>query len=553
MARVSFTLRKTDADPDLGSYLRYEEGVSYESSGPGGTAASVGSRIDYDNALRADGIQIAPEEFEESFFQATSVCYGEVSLDWGVNIEPATAAPTPTGVVLVYSPTGEPQTIAAGDILVESTSTYEFEHTGLPEGKWAYYSLFVHYQSTGGDNYYERVASLAIIVPKNYGSTLQLWERIPEYYRIQDTELGDFDYSPCIGDVGVNMRVGPLFKMLSIIGFDIDRIRTIIDYLMVAKDPLIANSETLAAISEQMAAKLKVTDLGPQRLRSLLGDVGYFRRTKGTLVGTEFFARSLSGSGIELDSETGDITVYSQRTNYITVPKTGFGILSHRAAGDIEQDEDEQLPFSDTTYAAYSGSYNVSGNNFTTTGTGSGDGVNSVIISIDSPVPVQQNGSDRVAFSIHAGLGTEAIKWVRLVDGAENVVGWQDKPISIDGVRSFEVTATGASAGAGWLNTTIELLVDLSETTTFQAGGLLAERNHLGGYFDGDTVRGGWLIDSSSVSDYRWSGSANSSASIFAEDYERTKAILQELLFEVFPITEVSKYNIVAFNAIPGF
>src|ERR1700741_1653963 len=168
MARVSFRLRNTSGE--LGSYLRYDED-------------ELGPRTDYDSALRADGLQLAPQEFSESFFDATSVCYGEVDLTWAVNIvDTITADPQITGVVVVYSPNGEPQTIASGDILVESTNTFNHTQGGLTEGRWAYYSLFVHYESNAGDNYYEKVASVAELVPKNYGSNLLLWNRIPEYY-----------------------------------------------------------------------------------------------------------------------------------------------------------------------------------------------------------------------------------------------------------------------------------------------------------------------------------------------------------------------------------
>jgi len=549
MARVSFTLRNEATNPDLGSYLRFDDTFEYVTSQPGGSvgaAASI-SRTNYDSALRADGLQIAPMEFDETYFEGESNCYGKVDLEWGVNITTVEATPVVTGVVLVYSPWGEPQTISAGNILVESTSTYEFLHTDVPTGKWAYYSLFVHYESTGGDDYYERAASLAVLPPVDHGSTLDLWDRIPSYYRYQDGQIGSVTNDECLGvNLPADSVVGPLFKFLSIIGFDMDRIRTIADHVMVSRDPLVANTPTLGAIGDMLGVPLETTDLGSQRMRTFLNDVGYFRRSKGTELGTEYFAQSVSGSDILIDQTNQEITLYSQRVNYVTVPKNGSGIVTHRAAGDVEQAEVSALDFSDTTYAPYSGSYSYSIPTFTTTGTGASAGVNSVMIHIDSVVPVQLG--DSVGFTVHSGVGTSAIKWVRLVDAAENVVGFEDVPIGL----AYEVGATANASTGIWTDTYVELLVDLSEVPSMDLSSLLAERNHLGEYFDGDTVRGGWLIDASSVSDYRWSGSANLSQSIFAEDYERSKSIIDELLFDVFPITEADDYTIVSYNAIPG-
>lgn len=554
MARVSFTLRRIDADTDLGSYLRFDTSESYDTSGASGASFTLAARTDIDTALRSDGLQTAPETFAETYFEAVSSCYGEVDLEWAVNIvEVPPVTPDVTGIVLVYSPLGEPQTIAAGDILVESSTTYTYSHSGLTEGRWAYYSLFLHYESSGGDSYYERAASLAVLVPANLGSTSLLWNRIPEYYRAADTALGDSSYSACVG-LPAGQSVGPLYKFLSIIGFDMDRMRTMLDYQMVSNDPALANTEHLDALGLQLGTILESTDLGAQRLRTLLNDIGFFRRSKGTEAGTKFFGSVISGSLFDIDQTTGEITVYSQRVNYITVPKNGIGITTDRAAFDTEETTPNAFGWTGASVGA--GSYAVSGNTYSTTGTGSGLGINSVMLHNSSPVPVLLD--DRVWFSVQSNVGTSAIKWARLVDASGNVLGFQDTPVNINGSPAFEIVVDDEvnTSTTVWTTAYVEYFVKLGGTggvSPMDNGSLLAERNHLGTYFDGDTVRGGWLIDSSSVSDYRWSGSANSSASIFAEDYERTKKIINQLLWDVVPITEESKYTIVAYNAIPGF
>lgn len=99
----------------------------------------------------------------------------------------------------------------------------------------------------------------------------------------------------------------------------------------------------------------------------------------------------------------------------------------------------------------------------------------------------------------------------------------------------------------------------MDSVTTYELSSLLAERNHLGEYFDGSSTRGGWIVDtSSSVSDYRWSsegennGNSYQSISIYAEEYQRTRAILTNFFANSLPIGLADYYTIVATDAIPG-
>lgn len=110
-----------------------------------------------------------------------------------------------------------------------------------------------------------------------------------------------------------------------------------------------------------------------------------------------------------------------------------------------------------------------------------------------------------------------------------------------------------AAPSAAWTNVYVEFLVDLSQVPKFVLELLIAERNNLGGYFDGDKRRGGWLLGTPSIGDYRWDSAADASVSLFAEDYKRTNSILDALLWEALPITEVDKYDIVSYNAVPGY
>ena len=509
MARVSFTLRRQSTSPDLGSYLRYEDDVAYTSYGAGGASVEVAaeSRTDTDTTLRADGLQIAPEQFAESFFDATSTCYGEVDLNWQVNVN-TTLGPAPdiTEVVVVYSPDGEPMTISSGDILLETSFDTFHRQAGLQQGKWAYYSLFGHYESNGGDDYYERLASLSVLVPNDYGSAYSLWNRVPAYYRLQDSLLGTVVEDPevlaCYGRVPTDKRLGPLFKYFSVIGFEIDRVRTILDHLMISRDTALANTQTLDALAIQMGTPLRSYDLGGQRLRALMQDLGLFFRSKGTLDGIEYFAKAVFGAELEIDQVNKTIKLFSQRVNYIQRPTT-MNDVTHRAAGDVEYTTSgtgasvtsNALAFSDTSYSAYSGSYSVSGSQFTTTGTGAVDNVNSVMIHIPSEVPVKLG--DKVGFSVHSGIGGDALKFVRVVDASENVLGYSTVSKRVDGAPAFEVEITDDvnTNTSTFTNGFVEIIVDLSQTSGYDLALSIAERNNLGSYFDGSLTRGGWLTD----------------------------------------------------------
>lgn len=348
MAFVSFALRRYVID--RGSYARYDTDT-YNTAASAGNAASADTWIydhtddprDNDQYLRSDGYQIPPNEFVTSFIEASAVSYGTVNLNWELPLQSEIGETTvPTEGVLVYSSSGPPATIASGAVLVESSNVFSYEHTGLRQGKWAYYTLFVRYQSSLGVDFYEPVASVEVLVPYNYQSTLLLWERIPEYHRDLDTQIGEYidpasDYAVKeLGCLPVGGLVGPLFKFLSIFGFEMDRIRTTVDYLMISRDPAEANTEVLDALSSTLGLAVNSSSISVERLRALLDDLGYIRRAKGTLEGARLYGRAVSGSDIDVDSAAREIKIYAQRVNYITDPLDATGVVSSRPAHEAE-------------------------------------------------------------------------------------------------------------------------------------------------------------------------------------------------------------------------
>lgn len=267
------------------------------------------------------------------FLNVSTPCYGEVVVTWdSAVIEEVdestvipwnnnTAAPvTPTEIVIVYSPDGVPQTVLSGDLLFRGPSAGTITQSLMPRGRWAYYSLFLRYTDmTTGGSYYSRVAATAVLPTIDYGSTQQLWRRVPMHYRALDEQLANPLMPGTIcGYTGQSF--GPLYKFLSIIGFEMDRIRTLTDAFGVAKDPFLGSPRSLDLTARLLDVPIQGADLGDQRLRRLLNSIGFLRRSKGTSEALRLYLTSFIGTDLSIFNN-GEIRVHSQRVNYVPSPK----------------------------------------------------------------------------------------------------------------------------------------------------------------------------------------------------------------------------------------
>jgi len=643
MALKSFSLRRPA--PDRGSYVRYDpdtQNVAASAGIPGDWIIDdpYGTR-DVDRYLRSDDYLIPPNEFVESFIEANSVEYGVVDLRWEMPLA-STIEETPAATegILVYSPVGSPLTVQSGTVLQQSSNNFSYRHINVTQGKWAYYGLFVRYQSTIFGDWYEKVADIEVLVPNNYQSVLELWKRIPQYYRELDIQHSDAiavnpnsDYAKVsLGALPGGFVVGPLFRFLSIFGFEMDRMRTIIDHVIVSKDPAEANTEMLTALTAMMGLPYTADEISGERLRALLDDIGYIRRNKGTEIGAELYGSAFSGSAVDIDAATKCITFYAQRVNHILDPLNASGLASARPAHECEVQRPlyNRGTYDPTTYVegdpntypskggdssyvpgmywtaasattfnnipvdvgdkiiAYSkdggvefavhgdafladnyDSYNIYSYSgpaeavYTPNGSGDADGVTHLMFQIDCPIPVKSG--DRVAFSVHSAVGTEALKWVRLVTKERDVVGYSTGVTKAGDAPAAQALAIDNLNEDGYTVVLIEFLIDISSVDKYQLKYLLAERNRLGEYFDGSFTRGGWLTDpdGNRASDYRWSDDGNNlsgfndgtpfySISVYSEDFRRTRALLFNSFKRALPITVADAYEFCAFDAVPG-
>lgn len=267
-----------------------------------------------DSALRGDSYVIVPQAnavVTAAFFEAKPVDYGIVKLKWSVGMALASsygAEPVPTEVMIRWDTLGEPQTVANGSLVTTIRSNdirSEMEHQNLPDGTWIYYSIFVKYSSTAYRHWYEKVASVHVQTPYRYGSTDTLWERIPRHYRIQD----GFD--------------GPLRHLLDIFGWDIDRIRTLAHHQMVTRDPMLATTEALDELANEVGLPMSSVDLGTERLRNYLNDIGYLRQAKGTLAGVREAITAITGSDVDIKPTTESVI-----TEFQSVFATGSSVTT---------------------------------------------------------------------------------------------------------------------------------------------------------------------------------------------------------------------------------
>ena len=556
MARASFRLRNNNIDQ--GSYLQYPVG--------GSASASYTPRTDNDNTLRADDLLLAPTDSgfaaDQGAFEATVLDYQLVKLQWNVLLQQTLGAtPVPYQAIVKYSADGYCQTIQEGITLRETTYSDVLNHTVPDNVLWAYYTLFIRYKSTGSDDYYEPVANVKVMMPKNYGSSMDLFKRIPEYYRGLDNQQAPTE------------DTGPLYRFLSIAGWDIDRIRTTLDYIMTMRDPLIADQEALDTLALDFGLPLQSHELGVSRIRALLDNIGDIRRGKGT---SEIIIRTfrlLTGCAVDYDTSVNpnQIKVYAQRVNLIADPRFRTGITgsidggypgtSYLAGASI----DAGVVGSSQTDGTYDGGASVNPN-YTGGGTSPTSGGWKTYADFLNPgtnileqatAGIKLKTGDVVYFSAHCGPEVHSIiSNVYLYTGSYGDGGSIKVAESTTMVTSGNSTYWRLEIPEGYSNyTNMMLVIRYEDSLLYNANNFdyfLLERNIIDDYFDGDSTRGGWIVDSGgSVGDFAWSGTANESPSVYTSNYQKVKTIVQQYIPNILPVTQLVTSGTVYSNRRP--
>lgn len=326
MAFTSFTVRNTTADG--GSALR-RTNVTQDSGTPSGSGSAI-----YDSGLRADGYFIpVPRSYLESTFSVNVYRRDEVELEWNITT-PLVATPAgmdfePVELLIRASASGEPVTANDG-FLVKSYTYSDYEETltdkqrpYIIEGGWIYYSLFLKYADSTGDAFYEKVADLSVQIPLNFNSTNALWSRIPTYYR-------ELDYDYATNTSGYDHENGPLYRFIELFGWEMDRVRTTIYDTMRVNDPDVVHSSAIDALATQTGVEFGKYALGTTKLRTILNNIGYLRRSKGTQDSVEAYISALTGCGVSTTKVDGVINfnVHPMRANLFSDPFFNQGATS---------------------------------------------------------------------------------------------------------------------------------------------------------------------------------------------------------------------------------
>jgi hypothetical protein len=592
MARKSFTLRLVD--PGVGSYVQYPDGSE---------AASVGLGVLEDDytKLRSDDLQASPVLSEPTvpgtltptiaYFESTVFDHNELRLGWDVALASVlTLTPQPTRVLIVYSYLGEPQTIADGLVIVNTNTVSSITHNPDP-GKWAYYSMFLRYENVNGNVYYDKAASIAELMPYDYGCSEDMYSKIPEYYRTLDDAL----------DTG---NGGPLRRMISLFGFEADRARTAIDYLIACKDPLIAHTAIVDILAKDLSVQLRCDELGTARLRGILNDVGTIRRALGTPTSVGLIVQGATGSDAEIDFYNQFIKIYAQRVNLIRDPSIVGGAAGSFSGGSprttqfvttfdaggasvpsVTESFEGGDPYSSLTasdeFAEDPGTVGrayddpIDGNQFWVYFPDlASAGSVAVLQTLQADAPVI--GGDRLYFSMHGDFIENAQEDVLRVglyaagsgaasagySGTNNdvMITQSTNPIVIGGVRYWELSVPASITAYTPAFLTLFIKNSANVRRGFQR--MLLERFLGGSYFDGDSAEGGWLVDYPSttrISDYRWyddefpndnEGPAEQSYSVYNSNYQKTRVVAKRFLPQILPVTQISYSQTVYSNDI---
>lgn len=540
MAYTSFRLRRTDSisAPDanpFGSYVR-----SANDTAPTGL-----TRVDSDSALRADGFVFAVTSGEEVLeFLATAVTYNSVNLAWSlINLEDRnTLNDGESGIfeiVLVYSKTGFPETVSDGFIVKTQTHTdevYSVTHNPVDSGRWAYYSLFLHWNQNGtgpaGINWYERVATLQELVPYNYGSSNILWNRIPTYYRTADTDGRDDDPT--------GQKRGHLQRFIDIFGFEMDRTRTLINSVMTQYDPGLTESESIDQLSNMFGLEVGVRDIGVSRTRQILQDIGYYRQRKGTIEATKQYITAISGCRVDVVESTTSprytFRVYAERENLVADSK--FVITTGTKKWDLS---------TETGLVTYTKNNSV----LTVTNTDSASAQFALTSLV--AVPVDPNTEYWSSVKLGGSGSVHSAHW----SASPGWATWSGSP-QYENVMPVNLSPTGRrvilmpSSASTMAYPVMQFGLGASATTTVSEW--MVEPVAYGNFFNGDSDFGGFIYQDN-FSDHQWSGSEYASYSTYTTNRKKTIEAVEKLLPKILPVTVLLDPNIdydIQYDWIPG-
>lgn len=540
MARVSFRLRRADlvSSPDANPFGSYVRGTSTDK--PTGY-----TRFDSDFAIRADGIVFVTADLVSSAtFTATANSYTAVHLEWtNFTITPAEEnlgeGSVVTDIVIVYSPTGPPETVRDGTIIKTQysyDSVYSVEHNGLPSGQWAYYSMFLHWNQ-GGDginatNWYERVAYLQELVPYDYGSETQIWSRIPSHHRVNDT------YGKNLDPLG--LQRGQLERYLSTFGFELNRTRTLFDSVMKQYDPNETESQSLTLLADMFGLELTPDDIGVSRIRQIIQDIGYYRQRKGTLLAIKQYLVAITGCQVDVienySSPRYTFRIYAEKVNLVA--DSLFVIESGTRKWDFSS-------------SSASCTHTVIDNGLQITNTDSASAQFALVSKV--AVPVDNNVDYWNSIKINGDGDIWGSYWSASAAWTEwNTEEQADKLIPIELCPDERRVILMPDSASGMAYPV--LIYGLGAGDSVSVDEWMVEPKSFGTFFNGDSDFGGFIYQSN-FADIAWDGAQYASYSTYSTNKGKTQLAIEKLIPQLLPVTMLLDTNIdyeIVYDWIPG-
>jgi hypothetical protein len=189
--------------------------------------------------------------------------------------------------MVLRSPVGYPLTNLDGYVLNRRTKAQNDAEEGwvtlvdreLTPGRWSYYSLFIKYVFNG-NTHWLRVGEASTLLPYEFGYDERLWQMFPQWYRRSDGE-----------GIGASNVLRRLTKAL---GYETDLHRTWAQQLGGTWDIANASTRILDEIGAALGQEYEEAS-GMRRYRSLLSNLMFLRKRKGTEVGVSGFLSALTG------------------------------------------------------------------------------------------------------------------------------------------------------------------------------------------------------------------------------------------------------------------
>ena len=561
------------------------------------TIREVGTIVDdhvhyVNSTLNAASVfaQFADSRF---FLEAKPNGYGSLDISWEAPTLEISNTLLPVDVSLRWSLAGEPQTIEEGAELVNNgpaanrltVSSFRTDITDIDteidvQGKWVYLSLFLRHAALDDDTdvyvtdieYYELVASVAVLMPYEYGSIDDLWQRIPLFLREQDTN-------------------DDLYNYLKIFAWDVDYVRTIVDYLMVQRDPQLSSSYALQQMMEELGTLITTVELGATRARNYMQNILRLRLSKGTEAGITEAIQAIAGARVHIDTALQEIHVHPQRTNLLRDPRISKGVSFvgatspswygvHSVGGSVTLG----IPYLVFEGTAASVPFTGDINFIPTTGGGAGASVGFsptqelTNVHPTDPATIWLCGKFLVPFTTADTLYFQI---------NTNKTTFYESYFQEINMMYTTGTATGASAGSADVKTLADgnkyLAISMADATLAEEGyviikfvlpagevmsitSMILENGYLGDYFDGNTNIGGWLNDATTAidnrPDYSWHNNATLGSAyayepfetfaIYTSDRWRTNYTLSNIYQNLIPVNCIENYSIV-FDWLPAY